>query len=200
VRQDWYLRRNKAVYPRAWVVHSARLTAPAVDAKSRNRLIKNLLYMNDPIWSEGDRAVLDLRQTALIEVDDTDGLEGFISPAPVGSSESAAVVKHEPQRVELLARLDRPGLVILADTYYPGWRLTIDGKSAPIFRANRMMRAAAVPAGKHTLVFEYEPTWFRFGALMSLVTLLVLVGAVGWLKCRPPPRVLSPSFAKQFQI
>ena len=54
-------------------------------------------------------------------------------------------MKHEPQRVELLATLDRPGLVILADSYYQGWRLRIDGKSKPIYRANRMMRAAAVP-------------------------------------------------------
>jgi hypothetical protein len=186
VRQDWYLRRNKAVYPRAWVVHSARLTAPAVDAKSRNRLIKNLLYMNDPIWSEGDRAVLDLRQTALIEVDDTDGLEGFISPAPVGSSESAAVVKHEPQRVELLARLDRPGLVILADTYYPGWRLTVDGKSEPIYRANRLMRAAAVAMGEHTLVYKYEPGSFRAGVLLSTAGLIV-VTALAWSTRRNSP-------------
>ncbi len=42
VRQDWHLRRNKAVYPRAWVVHSARLTRRPSTPKSHNRLIKNL--------------------------------------------------------------------------------------------------------------------------------------------------------------
>ncbi len=147
--------------------------------------------MNDPIWSEGDRAVLDLRQTAFIEVDDKDSLKGFISPTLVGPSESVVVVKHDPQRVELLARLDRPGLVILADTYYPGWRLTIDGKSEPIYRANRLMRAAAVPAGEHTLVYSYEPASFRVGVILSTAGLIVLT-ALAWSTEKKPsalPRV-----------
>jgi len=190
VRHDWHLRRNRAVYPRAWVVHSARLRSPASDADSRARMIRLLIYMNDPIWRDGDRPVLDLRQTALIEVDDKDGLKGFISPTPVGPSESVAVVKYEPQRVELLARLDRPGLVILADTYYPGWRLTIDGKTEPIYRANRLMRAAAVPAGEHILVYTYEPESFRVGAFISTAGLIMLM-ALAWSSRRhaaAPPR------------
>jgi uncharacterized membrane protein YfhO len=57
-----------------------------------------------------------------------------------------AIVEVQPQRVILKARLDRPGLVILADSYYPGWQLAIDGQAATIYRANRLMRGAAVPA------------------------------------------------------
>ena len=103
------------------------------------------------------------------------------------AAESVAVVRHEPQRVELSATLERPGLVILADTYYPGWRLTIDGKPAPIFRANRMMRGATVPAGKHTLVYTYEPGSFRIGAIVSLAgaTVLLILG------CSSPFRRLT---------
>ncbi len=178
VRQGWQLRRNQAVYPRAWVVHSAQLHAPAADADTRARMIRVLTYMNDSIWSDAGRHALDLRQTALIEVDDKEVLKGFLSPTPVGPSESVSVKKHEPQRVELLARLDRPGLVILADTYYPGWRLTIDGKSATIYRANRLMRAAAVPAGEHTLVYTYEPVSFRVGACLSAAGLIVLTACL----------------------
>ena len=67
--------------------------------------------------------------SALIETDDRQALKGLHLPrTAVGPTESVAVVKHEPQRVELRASLDQPGLVILADTYYPGWRLTIDGR------------------------------------------------------------------------
>ena len=47
---------------------------------------------------------------------------------------------------ELVATLERPGLVILADAYYPGWTLTVDGQLAPIYRTNRLMRGAAVKA------------------------------------------------------
>src|SRR5262249_40630958 len=66
VRRDCQLRRNQAAYPRAWVVHSARVRAPASDPDTRARAINTLLYMNDPIWRERDRPVFDLRQAALI--------------------------------------------------------------------------------------------------------------------------------------
>src|SRR5205823_1335456 len=138
------------------------------DADTRARWIGTLTYMNDPIWSERDRPVLDLHQTALIEIDDKESLKGYLSRTPVGPLESVAIIKYEPQRVELRAKLDRPGLVILADTYYPGWHLTVDGKTASIVRANRLMRGAAVPAGEHTLVYTYDPVSFRVGAIVSI--------------------------------
>ncbi len=53
--------------------------------------------------------------------------------------------------------LDSPGLVVLADVDYPGWELAIDGKPAPIYRVNGVMRGAAVSAGRHRLVYTYAP-------------------------------------------
>jgi hypothetical protein len=184
LRHDWQLRRNLAAYPRAWLVHSAQVRSPASDPNTRAQRIRALIYMNDPLWSERGQPVLDLRQTALIETEDKNSLAGFLSRTAVGDSESVVVVNYEPQRVKLLARLDRPGLVILADTYYPGWRLTIDGKPAPILRANRMMRGAAVPAGQHTLVYTYEPRSFQIGAIISLLGAIVLMILVWSSTCR----------------
>jgi hypothetical protein len=179
LQHDWHLRRNTAAYPRAWVVHSALLRPPSSDAETRARMIRALTYMNDRFWSEGDRPVVDLRQTALIETEDKDALKPFLSPAAAGRSEPVEVVKYEPHRVELSATLEQPGLIILADTYYPGWWLTIDGEPAPIYRANRMMRGAVVPAGRHTLVYVYRPASFYIGAVISVIGLCALL-ACGW--------------------
>jgi hypothetical protein len=187
VRQDWQLRRNLAAYPRAWLVHDAQVRPPAVDQDTRARRMRSLIYMNDPIWSERNRPILNLRETALIETDDAESLKGFISKSPVGPSEAVAVTEYNPQRVELRASLERPGLVILADTYYPGWQLRIDDVPAPIFRANRAMRGAAVPAGNHTLTYTYEPFSFRVGAIISAGGLLVLL-ALGWSHWRDSPK------------
>jgi hypothetical protein len=186
VRHDWQLRRNRSAYPRAWVVHDAQVRPPSADAETRARRMRTLIYMNDPIWRERGRPVFNLREAALIETDDTGSLTGFISKTPVGPLESVAVVKYEPQRVELRAFLDRPGLVILADTYYPGWGLTIDGKTAPIFRANRAMRGAAIQAGEHKLVYTYDPASFRVGVIISSGGLIVLL-ALAWLHWRDSP-------------
>ncbi len=91
-----------------------------------------------------------------------------------------AVRQVTPQRVELETTLDRPGLVILADVHYPGWTLTLDGEPAAILRANGMMRGAAVPSGRHRLVYEYRPQSFRLGGVVSIVGLLALGGCVAW--------------------
>jgi hypothetical protein len=176
-RPDWQLRRNLAAYPRAWVVHDAQVRPPASDPNNRARLLRTLIYRNDPIWSEPGRPVFNPRQAALIETSDSKELSRYIARVAVGPDESVAVVKYEPQRVELRAALDRPGLVILADTYYPGWRLTIDGTPARIYRANRMMRGAAVPAGEHTLIYSYEPLSFSIGSIISIA------GLLAWLAC-----------------
>jgi uncharacterized membrane protein YfhO len=100
---------------------------------------------------------------------------GYVSRRPVLPDESVTITRHEPQRVELLVRLRQPGLVILADSYYPGWQLTIDGQPAPILRANRMMRGAAVTGGEHRLVYVYDPWSFRIGTAVSIVGLTVLL-------------------------
>jgi hypothetical protein len=182
VRQDWQLRRNRSAYPRAWIVHYARVIPPAVDPADRAELMRSLVFMDDPIWSNPNRPIFDLRSAAFIETEDRAGLRGFIGRRPVEPGETVTVLKHEPQRVELRATLKSPGLVILADTYYPGWRLTIDGSPATIYRANRLMRGAAVSAGTHTLVYTYEPRLFQVGAVVSGAGLIALLGLAGWAR------------------
>jgi hypothetical protein len=175
IGQDWQLRRNRAAFPRAWVVHHARVRPPASDPDSRARLMGTLLFMNDAIWREPDRPVLDLRLSALIETNDVEPLERFVSRTPVSPTEQVVVTMHEPQRVELTVSLEQPGFVILADTYYPGWHLRIDGQPAPILRANRLMRGAAVLSGTHKLVYTYEPASVRLGAIVSISSLILLL-------------------------
>jgi hypothetical protein len=69
----------------------------------------------------------------------------------------------------------RDGWLILADTYYPGWIATVDGESTPIYRANLMFRAVQVSRGEHRVRFEYRPGWLVPGALLSGVSLIVLL-------------------------
>ena len=76
-----------------------------------------------------------------------------------------------PDRAELEASLESPGLVILADVYYPGWELTIDGNPAGIHAVNRLMRGAAVTAGKHRLSYYYAPRSFLIGRVASMIAL-----------------------------
>jgi hypothetical protein len=185
--EDWQLLRNKDAYPRAWLVHFVRVRNPVVELDptpssraDRVELMKNLVYKEDPFWRVPDRQVYDLRSMAFVETDQPWELAGFVARAAVTSAESVAITRYEPQRVELIANLERPGLVVLADTFYPGWKLTIDGKPAPIYRTNRLMRGAAVKAGRHTLIYTYNPSSFRIGGIASITGLFILAALIFW--------------------
>jgi uncharacterized membrane protein YfhO len=80
--------------------------------------------------------------------------------------------------VELRVHAARPGLVVLGDTYYPGWDATVDGRSAAIHPTNVAFRGVLVPAGTHTVRFDYRPQSVRVGGLISLLSLVAIVGGL----------------------
>lgn len=180
--QDYQILRNLNVFPRAWVVHDARFLSPIEGLSKRDRKVpyEEMLFQNDPFWNDSTRPIYNLKTLAFVEVEDPATLAGFLSKAPGDPAEKVKVIAHSPQHVELRANLKTPGLVILGDVLYPGWKLTIDDQPASIVRVNRVMRGAAVQAGSHTLVYRYEPASFRRGALLSLAGLGLLAGYSLW--------------------
>lgn len=90
------------------------------------------------------------------------------------------LAEPDPQTIVLEAELASPGFVVVADTLYPGWTATVDGVAAPIFPANLMFRAVAVPAGRHTVVMKYRSSWLGLGSMLSIVgSVMALVIAAG---------------------
>ena len=82
------------------------------------------------------------------------------------------LVSDEPERVELAAEMDRPGVVVLADSYSSGWRVTVDGREAEPLRANYLYRAVAVPAGRHVVEWRYRPPAVVAGLVISALAAL----------------------------
>ena len=118
-------------------------------------------------WPDPTRTAYDPRRYVWLEDSVRPGLAEYLSGGYPSADESVRVVRHEPDRVELEAVLERPGIVVLADVYYPGWTMTIDGRAAPVYRANHLMRGAAVDAGRHRLVYAFRPASFRNGLVVS---------------------------------
>ena len=79
-------------------------------------------------------------------------------------------------RVEQRVNACAPGAVVLADAWYPGWSVEVDGKPAEVMRAWGFVRAVRVDSGQHTIRWSYEPRSFRIGGAVSLVALLGLLG------------------------
>lgn len=96
---------------------------------------------------------------------------------------SVEVVEQGANRVLLKVEAPAPGLVVLTDTFYPGWQATVDGQPTPIWPANLAFRAVAVEAGRHEILFSYRPRSFTIGLWTSTITLaLVVIAAILFYK------------------
>ncbi|MGE3820087.1 MAG: YfhO family protein [Isosphaeraceae bacterium] len=191
--QDFQIFRNLNAYPRAWVVHGMRRLPwiSGMRREERKAPMEEILFENDPIWTDASRPVYNPREVVWIEQDDVPALGRFLRGTPTRPTETVTVVRFESDRIELDVQMETPGMVVLAEVFYPGWTLTIDGEPAPIYRANRMMRGAAVEAGRHRLSYTFQPRSFQIGLAISAVGLAcVAILAIGFIR-----RPVSPSLA-----
>jgi uncharacterized membrane protein YfhO len=85
----------------------------------------------------------------------------------------------------------RPALLVLTDNWYPGWKATVDGKSAPVERVDYLIRGVRVPAGSHRVEFSFEPASWRLAWIVSLLGLLTILGAA-WIGWRRRPGETEP--------
>lgn len=90
-----------------------------------------------------------------------------------GSANAVRMVEDEWNRVTIEVSGDHQNILVLADSYDPGWKATIDGDPAPVLAAYGLLRAVVMPAGTHTVRFTYEPNSFRTGAILSLAGLAI---------------------------
>ena len=141
--------------PRAFVARNAEVVSTAADALAR---------MSDPAFVPEDTALLLPTLVAL--------------PQSNAAPASVAFVESSAERVVLEAT--GPGLLVLTDANYPGWKATVDGEDTPIVATDIVFRGLALGPGKHTVVFTFAPSSVTFGLTVSLATaaLWLLAGIV----------------------
>lgn len=89
----------------------------------------------------------------------------------IPASGSAAIISYEPERIVIKTDSTVSGTLILTDTYYPGWKATVDGKPQDIQKVNWTMRGIAIQQGGHEVILTYEPNSVRWGILLSATSL-----------------------------
>jgi hypothetical protein len=89
------------------------------------------------------------------------------------------ITRYSPHSVSLEADLPDAGFLVLSDTYYPGWKVYVDGKEDRILRANYIMRAVRIEKGHHKVDFIYDPISFKVGRNITLLTLISIISYVG---------------------
>ncbi len=177
IEEDFQVLRNEVAFPRAWIVHEIKSLPElrGMNVADRTRITNDIVYQDDELWHVEGKPVSDLRNVAWIETKQPEEIKSAVKRARASSAENVVVKQYESQRVVLEAKLESPGIVVLADVFYPGWELRVDDEVRPIYRTNRAMRGALVQAGTHTLVYEYKPQSVRIGAGLSMAGLFILI-------------------------
>ena len=105
------------------------------------------------------------------------------APAKNNIQAKAEIVSYTDHRVRIRALLDSPGVLVLADSFYPGWRVYVDGEEKEVLRANLFFRGVPLAPGESLVEFRYEPRSFTVGLAISLITIggLAIWSIHGWV-------------------
>jgi hypothetical protein len=144
-------------------------------------------------WTPSDGARDSLRKIARTPDLAKPVIEGAPAPAPNAQrlTDPVRFAEDGDRTVVIDVRAQRPGFLVLEDTYYPGWEARVDGARTRVRVANAAFRAVSVPAGHHVVRFDYRPASVRLGTAISGLALLVL--ALGLALTRPRRRLPAPA-------
>jgi hypothetical protein len=79
-------------------------------------------------------------------------------------------LRDDGNRLGLEAQITQRALLVLNDTWYPGWQAKVDGALAPVFRVNFLFRGIFLEPGRHTVEFVYRPWQFYSTLWVSLLS------------------------------
>lgn len=156
-----FLRR---VYQGSAIVLENATALPRVTVLGHYRVAGSARAVLDSITS----GVYDVGRVTWLETDPRLNLGG-----PGVDSAQATITNYRLNRVAIDVQTPVPAIVRLADLWYPDWVATVDGQPAPILKADYLLRAVAVPAGRHRVEFRFESKAVRNGLMLSALGLAV---------------------------
>ena len=151
--------RNRSALPRLWLVAEAE----AVDGEEALSRIRG----------ESDRS-FDPRRTALLEIrpENLPQLPG----GTVSPQATANLISYTDNQIEVATSAQTPTILVLSEINYPGWVATVDGVKTPIHTADFLLRGMILPVGSHRVEMHYTAPGARYGAMISLFSLLLVAG------------------------
>lgn len=165
---------NNAAYGNAWFVDDVKWVEDANEELGGLRQV-----------SLRHTAVIDRRFSQLFDGKTLDGAKGDATATIRQTHLASDEVTYE-------ADSKKGGLVVFSEIYYPGWTATIDGQPTDIGRADYVLRAMYVPAGKHTIHMEFHPKSVEQTELVaniSFAALILIIAAAIVMKVRARRKV-----------
>ncbi len=174
--------------PAGWLEHAGftRITElPAGDVVVEQTPVPRARLVHRAVLVEDESASLawivenasQLRATAVIEAKT---LASPLREPPAGTEERVAIVDDEAGRLVVEVTAASAALLVVTDTFLPGWRASVDGQETPVLIADHAFRAVPVEPGTHRVEFWYAPTALRLGTGLSVVALLSCAALLLW--------------------
>ncbi|NDJ79262.1 MAG: YfhO family protein [Chloroflexi bacterium] len=144
----------------------------------------------DAVWFADDDAIQDALRDPAWDPAQTVLLVG-ISPASSNTvpftSGSVTLLESSPDEMRYRVTADGAAFLVISNTWYPGWEVTINGQDAEVFRANLAFQAVQMPPGESTITLRYKPSHWRWAIVASgtgALLALALIVAGWWLPTR----------------
>jgi len=142
--------------------------------------VSNIVTVNSPTEELNKVCEIDTRTTAVV-----DASMFKVSDVSFDSAANIKLVEHNPNYLKYESQSGKNGLAVFSEIYYPkGWIGIVDGKETEIIRANYVLRALPIPAGKHTVELKFQPDAYFVGnkitSASSWLMLVIVFGCIGW--------------------
>jgi hypothetical protein len=156
--------------------------------------VKGARFVNGPSSEMKALNNFNPRDTAIVD-------ESFRKLVPqqlvFDSAASIKQVRFDNDAIQYESNASSPQLAVFSEIYYTsGWNAYIDGKPAEYLKANYVLRAMQVPAGKHIIDFKFEPRSYAIGYQLSrfaVYFMLVILAVAIFLEIRRNKRLTIPA-------
>jgi uncharacterized membrane protein YfhO len=125
----------------------------------------------------------NLKQSAVVDKRFEQQLTGY--QFGIDSTANIKLTHYKPNELKYKFNSGKNQLAVFSEIYYEkGWNAYVDEKLTPHFRTDYVLRAMIIPAGKHEIVFKFEPKVYSIGESISLISsLLLIILLIGGLYC-----------------
>ena len=154
---------NLEVLPRAYLVPKA------IMLKDNEEVLKALQEVN---FNPRESILITEGEYEKARNDFIKGEEGLSIDVFSGKVKT---LKYSPNQVEMETEGNDSSYLVLADNYYPGWKVYVNGNEKNILRVNYNLRGVILPRGENRVQFSYVPLSFKIGVSISLLTLLSII-------------------------
>ena len=141
-------------------------------------MVNDVKMANTPNEEFNALATTDMLHTAIIGKEFEQQVKGYKAKDMEGS---ITMTDYKPNQLTYTFSANEDKLVVFSEIWTSkGWTMLIDGQESPLLRANYLLRAAMIPAGRHEIMMFYEPKVWKVGGTISLISsLAILLAAVG---------------------